>query len=726
VLVRLRRLYLLIIDALVINLAVITSLWLRFEGRIPEAFLVAYGKVAVPFTLASLAIFAALGLYSVILRYASIDELLGVAAGSGLSTTVLWVGLRWWVDPRFPRSVLVLAGLLEFVALGGLRLSVRLFIRFSGRFSRVHSHGTVTRVLIVGAGDAGAILGRELAKPADPTRKLVGYIDDDRAKKGSTLCGVKVFGGRVLIPKVVREENVQEIIIAMPSAPPDVIREIVLECQGLGVRIRALPRLLDMAGRPPELQMVKDIEIEDLLGRPEVKLDTEEIENYIRGKRVLVTGAGGSIGSEICRQVCTYKPELLILLGHGENSIFETRMRLDTAFPDVRKESVIADVRDSIRIQEVFAIYKPHVVFHAAAHKHVPLMEENLTEAIKTNIFGTLNVARAAMAYEAEKFVMISTDKAVNPTSVMGVTKRIAEMIVQYMNVLTEKTAFLSVRFGNVLGSRGSVVPIFKEQIARGGPVTITHPDMKRYFMTIKEAVQLVLQAGTMGIGGEIFVLDMGKPVRIVELAEQMIRLAGRTPYVDVDIVFSGMRPGEKLFEELLTAEEGTTATHHSQILVATQKPFCLSSFTENLKILESIVFPREYPCSVFNRPGLDVRLLSVPEAPGAEEAWALGTLRSAYSGARGDLEEDAEVRVGLGTRETAAFSLVGEEKGGSLDDPGSFEHPDRWSSKKDCLPLTSRRKAMLEILKKLVPNYAYDSAKDVEDTTVSSERESS
>lgn len=666
-LLRLRKLYLLIIDTIIVNLAVVGGLWLRFEGRIPSVHLQTYHRAAVPFTLASLLIFAFFGLYSVILRYASVDEMLAVAAGSGVSTGVLWVLVRYWLSSGFPRSSLILTGILEFLALGGYRISVRLFIRVMRRLPHIKENGEVTRVLIVGAGDAGAVLGKELTKPADPHRKLVGYIDDDKAKKGSTLCGVKVFGGRDQIPDVVRREGVKEIIIAMPSQEPGVIKEIVDSCHGLGVRIRALPRLLDMAGRVPELQMVRDIDIEDLLGRPEVKLDTDQIKKYIAGKRVLVTGAGGSIGSEICRQVAKFEPEVLILLGHGENPIFEISRELEEKFPRLKKKSVIADVRDSVRIHDVFALYRPDVVFHAAAHKHVPLMEDNLTEAIKTNVFGTLNVARAALAFGSEKFVMISTDKAVNPTSIMGVSKRIAEMVVQAINMSSEKTAFLSVRFGNVLGSRGSVVPIFREQIAKGGPVTVTHPEMKRYFMTIREAVQLVLQAGTMGKGGEIFVLDMGEPVRIVDLAEQMIRLSGKTPYVDIDIVFSGIRPGEKLFEEILTAEEGTTATHHSQIFIARQKPFRLDTFKQNLKLLESLVFPNEYSGAVF-----DLNFGEENLTAGREETAATDWIREDESE-----KTSPETSVGL------------------------------WGRHGDHAILSDRSQEIIEVLKLLVPSYS-------------------
>jgi len=440
-----------------------------------------------------------------------------------------------------------------------------------------------------------------LSKPASEGYKLVGYVDDDPAKKNTVVCGAKVYGDRNLIPSLVEQLGVDEVIIAMPSVSPSVVREIVSLCENTGAKIRALPRVLDMTGKPFDLNMVREVDIEDLLGRPEVQLDVDKIQSYLRGKKVLVTGAGGSIGQEICRQVGSYSPSVLILLGHGENSLFEAKLSLDSGFPDTVKEVIVADVRDALRMKEVFATYKPDVVFHAAAHKHVPLMEDNVQEAVKTNIFGTYNVASASALCGAKKFVMISTDKAVNPTSVMGATKRVAEMIVQSMNLPNSGTQFVSVRFGNVLGSRGSVVPVFRRQIAQGGPVTVTHPDMTRYFMTIREAVELVLQAGTMGHGGEIFVLDMGEPVRILDMAEQMIRLSGRTPYTEIPIVFTGVRKGEKLYEEILSYEEGVSATQHSQILVAKQNGFCMEAFLSGLAKLERLVFPDGLSFRIFD-----------------------------------------------------------------------------------------------------------------------------
>jgi FlaA1/EpsC-like NDP-sugar epimerase len=661
--VRFRKIYLLILDVALLNFAVYAGLYLRFDGNVAPRYVDMYLRIAPFHTLISLGVFALLGLYSWVLRYASVDEVLAVTAGSVGSAISLFVLTRLPPSRGFPRSVPIIAGVLVLLFSGGIRLSVRLYLRLTQRFRRMPANGRSIRVLIVGAGDAGAMLVRELAKPVAGDRKAVGFIDDDPAKKGAVILGVRVVGDRNAIPEVVQSLHVDEIIVAMPSAPAHVLKETVQICEGLGVRIRAIPRLLDMAGKAFSLQMVRDIEIEDLLGRSEVKLDTEKIREYLHGKRVLVTGAGGSIGSEICRQVSRFGPAQLIMLGHGENSVFTTRMSLSYEFPDLRSEAVIADVRDSARIRDVFAFHRPHVVFHAAAHKHVPLMEENMIEAVKTNVFGTLNVARAALHYEAQRFVMISTDKAVNPTSMMGVSKRVAEMVVQSMSLASKKTQFVSVRFGNVLGSSGSVIPIFKEQIARGGPVTVTHPEMRRYFMTIREAVLLVLQAGTMGQGGEVFVLDMGEPVKIIDLAEQMIRLSGRTPYSDIPIVFSGVRPGEKLFEELLTAEEGTTATHHSQIFVAKQKALPIEWFEDCLRDLEREVFPPDYECRLFARDE------------------AVGEVREAFSQ----------------TAASATDSLTG------------LTGKKYWGADKDRLVLAGRANKIIHILKELVPSYRPD-----------------
>ncbi len=588
-----QALVLLAADALLLNAAAVLAYLIRFEGDPPGRYLDQYEAVAVPFTLLSLVGFHLSGLYSRLWRYASVDEVFTVLKGTTASAAVLaalayglpaaaqatgWTALA--ATRGFPRSVVILTWLLSTVLVGGLRFSIRL----SRRVARVWRDGFLSigknsdssrggrRVLIVGAGDAGALVARELTKHAELGYELVGFLDDNPRKQGLRVHGLPVLGTRRDLPDVVARLGVQEVLIAMPSAPGRVIREIVEACRELPVKVKTLPGMYELVDGKVAVSQIRDVQIEDLLGREPVEIDLEEIAGYLRGRRVLVTGAGGSIGSELCRQVARFQPEELLLLDHSENGLFEVSLELEHRFPDLRRRLLVADIRDRAKIDRLFGQHRPQVVFHAAAHKHVPLMEEHPDEAVKTNVFGTKNVAEAALRHGTRRFVLISTDKAVNPTSVMGATKRVAEMIVQALDAERRErdpdgTRFVAVRFGNVLGSRGSVVPIFKEQIARGGPVTVTHPEMRRYFMTIPEAVQLVIQAGAMGEGGEIFILDMGEPVRILDLAENLIRLSGFEPGVDIPIVFTGPRPGEKLFEELLAEGEETLRTPHPRIL---------------------------------------------------------------------------------------------------------------------------------------------------------------
>jgi FlaA1/EpsC-like NDP-sugar epimerase len=396
-----------------------------------------------------------------------------------------------------------------------------------------------------------------------------GFVDDDPSKQGCSVHSVPVLGSLNDLPKLADRLQIEEIIIAIPSAEQEIIRKVSQLNFSKPVKLKVIPGMSAFIDGTADIKRFRDVQVEDLLGREPVRVNLAEVAAYLTGKRVLITGAGGSIGSELCRQVACFHPESLIMLGRGENSIYEIGIEMQESFPKLKMYKVIADIRDRQTIKNVFDQFHPHVVFHAAAHKHVPLMEDWPEEAFKNNILGTRNVAVEAHEHRCERFVMISTDKAIKPSSVMGATKRVAEMIIR---ALSEESAtkFVAVRFGNVLGSRGSVVPLFKRQIERGGPITITHPDMKRYFMTIPEAAQLVIQAGAMGNGGEVFVLDMGEPVRIVELAENLIRLSGLVPGKDIPIVFTGVRAGEKLFEELLSTEEGTTATRHERIFVAT------------------------------------------------------------------------------------------------------------------------------------------------------------
>ncbi|MCP3761118.1 polysaccharide biosynthesis protein [Domibacillus sp. A3M-37] len=446
------------------------------------------------------------------------------------------------------------------------------------------------RTLIIGAGSAGILVVKELKKSVNSSLYPVAFIDDDPEKLGLHVRNMPVAGTSRDIERVIKKFNIEMTVIAVPSASGSDITKIVKACQKSGVDVKILPRITDIINGRITLNMIREVNVEDLLGRPPIQLDVLSISHYVQEKTVLITGAGGSIGSEICRQISSFKPKQLLLLGHGENSIYTIEKELEQLCPNLSVKALIADIQDKNRLEHIFSVHRPQVVFHAAAHKHVPLMEHNPTEAIKNNIFGTKHLAECAHQYNVETYVQISTDKAVNPTSVMGVTKRIAELIIQNLNQKSD-TNFVAVRFGNVLGSRGSVIPLFKKQIQGGGPVTVTHPDMTRYFMTIPEAVQLVIQAGALSKGGEIFILDMGKPVKISELARNLITLSGLTPDKDIHICYTGIRPGEKLHEELFTAEEGNMASKHELIYVA--KPADLTEMDILLWIrqLENLVY---------------------------------------------------------------------------------------------------------------------------------------
>ncbi len=525
-------------------------------------------------------------------RYASISDLIGILRASLVSTLIivtLWYALFMTfmgagaISDEEPGGIIQklqhnehLQAIREvsqgvFVAdmfgtvllLAGLRILIRLYYE---EF-RTAEAGRMKRFLIVGAGDAGEALLRDIHQKQVVEYEVIGFIDDDPAKQGTYIHGIQVLDMVEQLPKICENRNIEEIAIAMPSASHKELRRVIRVCEGTKIRFRTVPSLTDIASGKFRVSQIRDVDINDLLGREAVELELELIEDFLKDKIILVTGAGGSIGSEMCRQVCNFKPKLLLLVEHVENPLFYIERELHSRFPGARIKTIICNITDKIRVEEVFKKYKPQVVIHAAAHKHVPLMELNPGEAIKNNVLGTQNIADAADKYGATNVVMISTDKAVNPTSIMGSSKRIAEMYVQDLN-RTSETHFVTVRFGNVLGSEGSVVPIFKKQIADGGPVTVTHPEMKRYFMTIPEASQLVLQAATMGKGGEIFVLDMGEPVKIVDLARELITLSGFRPGEDIELVFTGPRPGEKLFEELSIQGEDMQPTRHPKIAI--------------------------------------------------------------------------------------------------------------------------------------------------------------
>jgi len=464
---------------------------------------------------------------------------------------------------RSIEGLIVLDFFTTIIVLAGLRMLVRLY--HEEFFSE--TRGTARRFLIIGAGNAGESLLREMLRRKDVNYDVVGFIDDAPAKQGISIHGIDVLGTVEQLPEICKKNSIDELAIAIPSATRKELRHVVQVCQGTALRFSTVPSLTDITSGKFKVSQMRDVDINDLLGRDVIQLDLGQIEAFLKDKVILVTGAGGSIGSEMCRQVCAFGPKLLLLVEQAENPLFFIERELERNFPDVTMKAIICDITDKVRVDQLFDAYHPEVVIHAAAHKHVPLMEGNPGEAIKNNVVGTRNMADASNTFGASDFVMISTDKAVNPTSIMGSSKRIAEMYIQDLNN-TSETHFVTVRFGNVLGSNGSVIPIFNKQIADGGPVTVTHPEMTRYFMTIPEASQLVLQAATMGTGGEIFLLDMGEPVKIVDLARELITLSGFRPGEDIEIEFTGLRPGEKLFEELSIEGEDMIPTKHPKIAI--------------------------------------------------------------------------------------------------------------------------------------------------------------
>lgn len=558
-----RTVLLVLFDAILISFSFLIANLLRFDGDIPYRYSQEFPYV-IPLTVVihfiSLYFFK---LYRRYWLYASVGELISILKAVVIGSVSFYLINVLIVHLDVPRSIYLISMMISILLIGGSRFVWRLY---NDNYIKKQPHQR--RALIIGAGGSGALVVKQLKHQREAEFYPMGFIDDDPKKQKLEVLGVPVLGTSKDIPQVVRNYEIDDIVIAIPSAPKSRVAEIIDICKKTGARIRILPRVQDLIDGKVSIQRIRDVDVEDLLGREPIKVDLEGIANYVEDKVVLVTGAGGSIGSELCRQVARFNPRQLLLLGHGENSIYTIELELRKNYPDLVLEPIIADIQDRPRIDDIFNKYRPQVVFHAAAHKHVPLMEKNPSEAVKNNIFGTKNVAECAHKYGVDRFVLISTDKAVNPTSVMGTTKRVAEMIIQSMDKISN-TKFVAVRFGNVLGSRGSVIPVFKQQIANGGPVTVTHPEMVRFFMTIPEAVQLVIQAGALANGGEIFILDMGEPVKIVDLARDLIRLSGFEPDVDIKIEFTGIRPGEKLYEEILTSEEGITATCHDRIFVA-------------------------------------------------------------------------------------------------------------------------------------------------------------
>lgn len=581
-----RILFFLTADVVFIILSVFLAFLLRFEGIIPPVYLendILQNTIILSllFTLPS---FYFLGLYSFTWVFVSINELISLTKAITLSfifSSLSIFLLRTFTG--FPRSTLIITYFLIFLFCGGIRFLKRIYLELFRK-----TELDKVRILIVGGGSAGVQILRSIKESGHYWP--VGFVDDDPAKQGIKINGLKVLGRIKDIPSVISQYQVQEMIIALPSAGAQTTKQAVESGRKSGLKkIRVLPLLSEIIGGQVSIRDLREIQVEDLLGREVVSLDTEAIEKFIKNKTILITGAAGSIGSELSRQAAQFRPTLLLLLDQDETGIFNISKELDNRYPHLKIESLIADIRDQEKIDQIFAEFKPNIVFHAAAYKHVFLMEEHPDMAVKNNIFGTEIVAEASLKFGVEKFIFISTDKAVNPNSVMGTTKRIGEMICQTFNQ-KNVTKFMSVRFGNVLDSRGSVIPIFKEQIRKGGPVEVTHPEMKRYFMMIPEAVLLVMQAAEMGKGGEVFVLDMGKPIKIIDLAKEMIRLSGFEPDKDIPIVFTEPKPGEKLFEEILTTKEETTATQHQKIFIAKLFKADEDKTKTNLEKLKAVV----------------------------------------------------------------------------------------------------------------------------------------
>ena len=608
---------LILYDILAVNASYFLALWVRFDCRfseIPDFYMEAFFKFAPIYTVISIGIFWWSKLYKSIWRFASYSELLRVGTATVATFIVQTVGITL-LYKRMPISYYLTGTVLQFFAVLAVRFSYRFILLERSRREKVQGNDG-NRVMLIGAGIAGQMIIRDTYKAKENKDKIVCIIDDNVNKIGRFVEGIPVVGGRDKIPYCVKKYNIKKIYIAIPSASVQDKKEILEICKETGCELKNLPGMYQLLNGDVTVSAMKEVAIEDLLGREPIRVNMDEIFDYVAGKTILVTGGGGSIGSELCRQLAAHAPKLLIIFDVYENNAYDIQQELLKKYPLLRMKVLIGSVRDSRRLHEIFETYKPEIVYHAAAHKHVPLMEDSPNESIKNNVIGTYKTAYAAMVNGCKKFVLISTDKAVNPTNIMGASKRLCEMVVQSFDYMIKagkaqeipvlfahakeeddsmnglqcpqdvQTEFVAVRFGNVLGSNGSVIPLFKKQIAAGGPVTVTHPDIIRYFMTIPEAVSLVLQAGTYAKGGEIFVLDMGSPVKIDTLARNLIKLSGHKPDEDIMIHYTGLRPGEKLFEEKLMAEEGLKKTDNELIHIGCPIPFDTETFLEQLEEL--------------------------------------------------------------------------------------------------------------------------------------------
>ena len=574
-------------DLILINLSAFLALYIRFEFDFRQLYATTFLRDMLIYaginSACTILIFHILKLYNSLWEFASVSELVRTALGCFFSAVFYMVGM-FMLHLTVPRSFPAIYMLILCLLCGALRLSYRCVRRTR---AGLRSEGE-KRTMLIGGGQAGAIALREFQTSPRSENKVVCIIDDAPNKVGSYLGGVKIVGGRSAIARMAEKYDIDEIILAIPSASRQEKLQILNYCHNTSCTLRTLPGICQLANGEVRIEQIREVDIEDLLGRETVKIDLDEVAAYITGKTVLVTGGGGSIGSELCRQAAAQRPKRLIIFDIYENNAYDIQMELRRTHPELDLVVLIGSVRDRARVMQVFDRYRPDLVCHAAAHKHVPLMETSPFEAIKNNVFGTYNVAQAADRFGTQRFILISTDKAVNPTNVMGASKRLCEMIVQMINDRSA-TEYVAVRFGNVLGSAGSVIPLFRKQIRSGGPVTVTDKRVIRYFMTIPEAVQLIFQAGAYARGGEIFVLDMGEPVRIDDLARNMIRLSGFEPDVDIPAVYTGLRPGEKLYEELLLSGEGMQKTKNDLIYIGHEIAFDPAAFEENLMLLRAI-----------------------------------------------------------------------------------------------------------------------------------------
>lgn len=583
-----RKMILILIDIILINLSYVLSIYFRYEYGTFIQLVKQYEKVAIIFTIIYCISFYLFKLYESIWNYASIDEFV-LAIGACITGNIVSSLVSAFLKLDFSYAVNILSGIFVILSIVGFRVSFRIYSRFTNILDSKSNSYDLKKTLIIGAGEAATLVIKEMKNNKNSEYNPIALIDDNEYKVGNRVLGVKVEGTRKDIIRICKEKEIEVIIIAVPSINEEDKKEILDICKKTECKVQMVPSIYSVIDGKVSLNQIKDVEIEDLLGREPIELEIQGISHYISNKAVLVTGGGGSIGSELCRQIAKFNPEKLIIFDIYENNAYDIQNELKYKYPKLNLIVLIGSVRDRKRLNQIFEKYNPNIIFHAAAHKHVPLMEDSPMEAIKNNVFGTLNVVQCADKYDVERFVLISTDKAVNPTNIMGATKRMCEMIIQSYDKVS-KTKFVAVRFGNVLGSNGSVIPLFKRQISHGGPVTVTDKNIIRYFMTIPEASKLVLQAGAFANGGEIFILDMGDPVKIYDLACDLIRLSGFEPNKDIKIKITGLRPGEKLYEELLMSEEGLTNTKHKKIFIGKPTFTDIDILKEKLSELNEIV----------------------------------------------------------------------------------------------------------------------------------------